>query len=202
MKITYNGAGSTDLFIKILECISKPEKTKSVIDLCCCSGRVTKALNFGSKVYVDINDHHFEGDSPLIKTDVLKDHPVFTKIYDVSLCLDGIEHLHKRDGYFLLDRMSAISHKSIVFTPLDPWMIDSSSSDPEAHKSLWTPYDINEKEYALMICPYWHPTLKSDIADKPVGAWFFWKCNNINSDFCSIADNIGFFLKDNITINF
>lgn len=172
MKIEVAVQGSYPLFTEYLKLIIGPGMEKqSLIDLCAHTAPVTKTLPFQSKVYVDVNPQAYPG---FVQADVLGEHPVFESRYNVSTCLDGIEHMHKPMGMALLDRMMKISEKQILFTPLDPWCVDPSSTDPEAHKCVWKPEEL--PNYASIVLPNWHPSLG-------IGAFFFWRCSNLAADF-------------------
>lgn len=186
MRVDVEGVhGCNEVFLGVLNAIiGKYASTRSMIDLCCNLAPLTRELGFGKRVYVDILERDLGEENPhFIQADVLGDHEVFQQQYDVSLCLDGIEHLHKDQGIQLLERMKSISDKRIIFTPLDPWMMEPHNPHPETHKSIWTPDDL--PGWASIVYPVYHPTLN-------IGAWFGWHCGNIESDFRRVCRELKF----------
>lgn len=180
MVIVLPQQGSFELFIACMNLIIGPElRKKTLIDLCSNNAPITQALPFFEKVFVDILHHDYPG---FIQADVLGDHHVLQSHYDVSTCLDGIEHLHKPEGARLLDRMIKISDKQILFTPLGEYMVDPTSTIPESHKCGYVPDDL--PGWAHLSFPKWHEKCLN------IGAFFFWKCDNIADDFSRVADNI------------
>jgi hypothetical protein len=174
MYIEISCYGDFNPFRKILETLAGP-KRDSFIDLCCYDGGQTKYLDFKEKTFVDVikpDGAVYPG--KFIETDVLGDHPVFQKRYGVAYCLDGIEHLHKTDGYRLLQKMESISDRQILFTPLGEYMVNPHDPHPHSHKSGWYPGDA--EGYGVVVAPNWHPTLN-------VGAFFMLKCPDIENEF-------------------
>jgi hypothetical protein len=168
--------GDGDTYREILGWIVGP-KRESLIDLCCCHAPNTSQMGFKKRVYVDVVQRGLDVASEnqyFVLADVLGDHPIFNETYQVSTCLDGIEHISKEAGTKLLERMQAISEKQVLFTPLDPWCMDEANPDPESHKSVWKPEDL--PGWASVVMPYYHELLG-------IGAWFFWKCPEIEKDF-------------------
>jgi len=130
-----NITGSGELLLAILQSICGDASGKSMIDLCCNQAPYTPRLGFSQRTYLDIQDrpldHHGE-QRFFVRGNALD----ASGHYDVSLCIDGIEHFAKEDGLKLLRVMDAISHKQILFTPLGlPPSIDGAKYD--AHLSAW-----------------------------------------------------------------
>ena len=182
MKITLPGAGNDQRFLAILNTIIGADRG-SLIDLCCHHARLTQGLSFAQKTFVDVNDHSARVRAGrFVQADVVNgSHPVFAERYDVATCLDGIEHMHKPEGWQMLKRMDALAAKQILFTPLDPWSMDPDSTDPEAHKCVWSPDEL--VGYASIVMPTYHPTLG-------IGAFFFWKCDDIRRDFERVREEL------------
>ena len=180
-KVVPGVQGCNDVFLGVLRAIIGPAESQSLIDLCCNLAPLTRTLGFGKRVYVDVLQRDLGEESPhFVQADVLGDHPVLQETYDVSVCLDGIEHLHKEQGEVLIQRMLHISKTRIIFTPLNPWMMEPHNPHPETHKSLWTPEDL--PDWASVIFPVYHPTLD-------IGAWFGWHCEDLEASFnrvCSL----------------
>jgi hypothetical protein len=158
----------------------------SFIDLCSYEARLTRRLPFADRTYVDISFRNLDNVGPgeqdkFVQADVLGDHPVFNRRYDVAICSDGIEHLTKEQGWKLLERMKQLADRQVLFTPLHAWMMDPTNPAPESHKSLWTPEDL--PDWAHISVPEYHPTLG-------IGAFFFWNCPNLDEDWKRVAKNI------------
>jgi hypothetical protein len=150
-------------------------KRNSMIDLCCNLAPHTRTFGFKERVYVDVLPRDLGNEQKnFVQADVLGDHPVLSKHYDVSICSDGIEHVLQEQGEQLLVRMKAISDRQVLFTPLDPWMMSPDDPNPESHKSIWNPGVL--PDYAHVVMPNYHPTLG-------IGAFFFWNCDGLDEDF-------------------
>lgn len=169
--------GDEAVFMRTLRAIIGPNSSEqSHIDLCSCYAPLVRHLDFKSRVYVDVKEWDIDDEVRpyYVVTDVLGNHPVLSRQYDVATCLDGIEHLHKPDGRRLLDRMKALSKKQILFTPLHPWNMAPDDPRPETHKCVWVPEDL--PNWASVVYPVYHRVLE-------IGAWFFWHCDNLEEDF-------------------
>lgn len=177
MRVDVPGINGTDeLYLKVFRSIiGFPTRDKSLIDLCSHVARMTRQLGFGRRVFVDALPRDLGEDQPnFVQCSVLGEHRIFNKHYDVATCMDGIEHIHKDEGRELLARMIGLADKRIIFTPLDPWMMEPDNPFPETHKSVWVPDDV--PGWASIVYPQYHPTLD-------IGAWFGWHCDNIEEDF-------------------
>jgi hypothetical protein len=178
--------GSYELYMDVMLSICGDQRG-SMIDLGCNLAPCTPLLGFKKRKYIDIVprtlDHpgeqqYFEQGDILI-TDI-------HYYYDTSICSDVIEHLTVENGRKILARMEDRSDRQILFTPLDDTFgFDYETDDPEHHRSLWKPEDFNG--YASIVFPHYHPQLNA-------GAFFFWKCKNIESDF----DRVLFQIQDKI----
>ncbi len=176
-----NVVGDIELYMRVLRAICGDTEGKSMIDLCCAFAPNTPKLGFDKRVYVDIIERkldHIEEQQFFYKGDVL-DYKFYPKNwfpkFDVSICSDGIEHLRTDDGNKLLYLMQLNSHKQIIFTPLgELWMEKTPTSDPEAHRSAWYPSML--PGWASIVFPDYHK-------EWGVGAWFAWKCDDIEKDF-------------------
>lgn len=178
MEITINEHGCGEFYVKVFNAIAGAgTESKTLIDLCCAEATISRHFQFKEKTYVDMLDEwSIPGQMDrYIQADVLGQHAVFDKHYDVALCSDGIEHLIKSDGLRLIERMKTISDRQILFTPLgDLWIKEQLDNDPKSHKSGWFPADF--EGFAAIVCPAYHPTLNH-------GAFFVWRCPNIEVDF-------------------
>ena len=176
-----NFAGDDNRFLETMKLLCHEGKT--LIDLCCFECRLIRRLPFEDKTYVDISWRNLDVNGPgeqhrFVQADVLGDHEVFNKHYDVAICSDGIEHLHKDQGWQLLERMKKISTRQVLFTPLHAWMMEPDNPAPESHKSLWTPEDL--PDWSHIALTHYHTSYK-------IGAFFFWNCPNIEEDWKRVA---------------
>jgi hypothetical protein len=149
--LTFPGVvGSIEVYMDVMRAICGETEGKSMIDLCCAFAPNTPKLGFSKRRYIDIIDRkldHPEEQEFFSQADVLNLVPMppelvtITNLYDVAICSDGIEHLTETQGRILVSTMLAISHKQILFTPLDDLfgMAKEGDNDPEAHRSLWHP---------------------------------------------------------------
>lgn len=180
MKLELKNNGSYEFYEEVINAIiGNNTEDKTFIDLCCCEATVTRKLKFKEKTYVDVLDcWEIPGEMDrFVQADVLGDHPIFNKKYDIANCSDGIEHLTRDDGFRLVERMKNISDKQILFTPLGNYMIEEGNPDPKCHKSGWFAEDF--VGFASIVCPQYHPTLG-------VGAFWVWKCEDIEKDFARV----------------
>jgi len=168
--------GNDEVYTDCLNAMVGKERF-DMVDLCSNLCPHTRKLGFKHRWYVDILKRDIgEEQEHFVQADVLEYLQKTGKYYDVSFCLDGIEHLKKMDGFRLLNLMKKRSNKQIIFTPLDWWMkAPEDNIDPEAHHSLWTPRDLSD-EWMHIVFPVYHPTLG-------IGAWFGMRCYNLQEEF-------------------
>ena len=76
--------------------------------------------------------------------------------------------------------MEGISGKQILFTPLGSMWV-GNSGHPEEHASGWMPDMI--PGYASIVFPDYHKVWK-------FGAFFFFRCENIETDFERIVNEL------------
>lgn len=182
-----NIEGTIELYMKVLRAICGDTEGKSMVDLMCCFAPNTPKLGFTHRIYVDIIprilDHSAEQHNFQLMDVLTIMRLPFKK--DVTICSDGIEHLLPEDGYRLLKTMDRISHKQIIFTPLGEIfpLAKDNNHDPEAHRSLWTPEILSELDYATIVFPHYHKVWNG-------GAFFAWKCVDIEKDFQRVIKEI------------
>lgn len=172
-----NIAGDIDLYMKVLRAICGDTQGNSMIDIGCCFAPNTPRLGFEQRLYIDVLPRVLDDESEqqhFQQLNILEiQHTPFKK--DVAIASDLIEHLTVDDGQKLLSIMEMISHKQIIFTPLgELWMEKTPTSDPEAHRSAWYPEMF--PGYASIVFPHYHK-------EWGVGAFFSWKCEDIEQDF-------------------
>lgn len=174
---TYNEVlGDGEKHLIILSAICGDVHDKSLLDLCCGFAPTTQRIPFVSKTYVDMVPRqliwHNEN---FVASDVFE---FLRKCanYDIAILLDAIEHFRILKSMELLSLMESKSEKQILFTPLGSYLVtnDITDNDPNTHKSGWLPEML--PGYACLIFPKWHDLLG-------IGAFYAWKCPNIESDF-------------------
>jgi hypothetical protein len=176
MKLEFpNIHGNDTVYMDCLRAICGDTAGKSMVDLGCNLAPHTPLLGFADRMYVDILPRildHREEQKYFVQQDILLFKRTDDK--DVSIASDVIEHFTKENGFKLIEIMERISNRQILFTPLGDYMVDHVSTDPEGHHSGWYPEDF--PGYASIVFPEYHPTLG-------VGAFFVWRCENIEADF-------------------
>lgn len=179
MKITLKDYGSAELHNKIINAIVGPMENLTMIDLCSCEATLSRHYNFKEKTYVDVLDcWHIPGQMDrFVQTDVLGDHAIFQKHYDVAICSDGIEHLSKEEGFRLVERMKKISDKQIIMTPLGDHLVDTTQTDPRGHRSGWLPDEF--EGFAAIVIPDYHVTMN-------LGAFWVWNSPNLQEEFVRV----------------
>jgi hypothetical protein len=168
-----NDVGSGDLWLEVVNDILKGRPNSSLLDLMCHKAPHTPLLDFQSITFVDIQNRGL--DFPLRNTDEFVEQDAIEYLeksytFDAIICSDGIEHLSKKDGDYLLELIKAKSKTSIIFTPYGDYMVDENSTHPDTHKSGWTEKDFEKMGYSCIIFPSFHPELNK-------GAIFAYKIN-------------------------
>lgn len=177
--ITFPGVvGSIEVYMDVMRAICGETEGKSMIDLMCAFAPNTPKLGFSKRCYVDVLPReldHKEEQMFFFQMDVLKISSVWSTPFDVAICSDGIEHLDFDQGKDLIQNMIAISHKQIIFTPLDDifGMANDGDNDPEAHRSLWKPHDL---AWNSIVFPDYHKEWNG-------GAWFGWRSPWMEDEF-------------------
>jgi hypothetical protein len=73
--------------------------------------------------------------------------------YELSICIDVIEHFTKEEGFQLLDKLEAVSEAVIVSTPKEFFEQEIEQNPLENHKSLWHPEDFTQRGYIIVEHP-------------------------------------------------
>lgn len=179
-----------EVYLDCLQAILGDDERNSMIDLGCNLAPHTPKFGFNERKYIDIIERELDHKSEqqfFEQGDVL-DTPL-DKHYDVAFSLDCIEHLTYDNGIKLLDIMSKISQKQILFTPLDDiFGMDYETENPESHRSLWKPEMIEEKfpnKYIFIVFPRFHNGWNG-------GAFFFYSINkfDINNEFKRVSEKL------------
>jgi len=185
MQLTFdNIQGSGELYLKVMKSILGDTQGKSMADLGCNQAPYTCQLGFEKRVYIDILPRTLDDANEqqyFIQADVLEflnDNKV--NQFDVTIASDFCEHLTPMGGTKLLNLMELSSKKQVLFTPLGSYLVNDDD-DPEGHHSGWTPEIVSD--YASIIFPNWHPQLN-------IGAFFFWKCDDLENDFKRVCNEL------------
>lgn len=187
MRIDFPGVvGTIEVYLDVMRALCGNTKGKSMIDLMCAFAPNTPKLGFEKRTYIDFLDRkldHASEQNNFFQGDVTQIFRfVRNVVLDVAICSDGIEHLLKDDGMQLLVDMRNLSKKQILFTPLGEIfkLAEIDNQDPESHRSLWTPEDIEKinsedgfpitlgQPYACIVFPDYHKVWNG-------GAFFFWR---------------------------
>jgi len=96
--LTFNIAGTPELYREVIEILTGDTRN-SMIDLGCCEAPTTSKLGFKERVYVDIQkwEKHPEPEN-FVLANVLEYDP--KRKFDISYCLDCIEHLTTPQGFY------------------------------------------------------------------------------------------------------
>jgi len=185
MQTEFKGVvGNGEIYLDVMKAICGDTEGKSMADLMCYHAPYTPLLGFKNRIYVDVQERgldHKEEQQYFVKSDIFMFLVENSNLhFDVMICSDGIEHLHKQAGFDLALAMKLMSDKSIIFTPLGEWMV-TNDDHPDSHKSGWLPSDLNG--YATIVFPDFHPTLNE-------GAFFVWYCKDIKQDFERVKNEL------------
>jgi hypothetical protein len=157
-----NDVGSGALWVEVVSEILANEPKVSLLDLMCHKAPHTPLLGFESIIFVDIQNRGL--DFVLRNTDEFVEQDAIEYLensytFDAIICSDGIEHLSKKDGLYLLALIRQKSKSSVIFTPYGDYMVNENSTHPDTHKSGWTETDFEKMGYSCIIFPSFHPEL-------------------------------------------
>lgn len=184
MRLEYpNIAGSGEIYLDVIRAICGGTSDKSMLDLMCHKAPYTSQLGFRDRTYVDIQDRglDFKDEQKyFVKADVFDFLHRAERSWDVAICSDGIEHVFKYKGAHFVWLIEGVSEKQVIFTPTrDRNLVNDS--DPDSHKSSWTPDDF--EAYAIIEFPDFHPTLNQ-------GAFFAFKCGRIIDEYERVKNEL------------
>ena len=91
--------------------------------------------------------------------------------FDLGVMTDSIEHLSRSDAMAVLKKLSGFCNAIAIFTPVGPWHLDPTSTDPDAHKSAWYPEEFSVNGWAVVEYPTYHRFEAGEI----LGAFWAWK---------------------------
>lgn len=183
MTITFEKVtGNEETYMDCLNAILGDTKRNSMVDLGCNLAPHTPKFGFKERTYIDILPRELdykEEQQFFIQKDILTIEKGSYNV-DVAFANDIIEHLKIPDGYKLLSILESISTKQILFTPLGEMWV-GTSGHPEEHASGWTPEMV--PGYASIVFEHYHKAWG-------FGAFFFWRCENIEEDFNRVVNEL------------
>ena len=133
----------------------------SVLDVACGQGRAGRTLrklkpHISFMVGIDLylpalkNAKQKRAYDDYIRCDV-RYLPIQPKTFDVTLCLELLEHLPKNEGSALLKSIEQISIKKVVLTTPAVFLSqDAFGGNPwQEHKSFWSPQELEGRNYKV-----------------------------------------------------
>lgn len=187
MNITFQATGETEAYFDTLKAICGDTEGKSMMDIGAGFCPTTRKLGFGKKCFIDIVNRDLGEENVNFKQinilEMINSYP--SEIVDVAISLDNIEHFYPKEAMKLLIWMMATSQKQIIFTPLGDYIKvpEQGNTDPDTHKSGWTPEDFNKMGWATITFPNFHPSLG-------IGAFFSFNCMDIHSEFERVTNEL------------
>lgn len=178
-----NVHGNDEVYMDTLRAICGDTEGKSMVDCGCNLAPHTPLLGYKERVYVDVLDRVLDHPSEqqfFVKADMLE-FLKGKKKYDCCISTDSIEHISITQGAKFVTLMEKHSDLQVIFTPLNAWMLDLEGDSPEGHHSVWTPDLL--PDFASIVFKNYHPTLG-------IGAWFGWKCKNLEQDFERVKNEL------------
>ena len=158
MTITYpNVVGNLEVYLDVMRALCNVQPGDTMADLMCCTAPNTPKLGFTWATYYDIEHRildHKECQHFFHRRNVIGMGDIGMK--DCIICSDGIEHVSREDGEWLIKYMERNADRQVLFTPLDNifGMVPDWNKDPEAHRSLWKPEDF--PGYISVVFPDYH----------------------------------------------
>lgn len=192
-KIYQQTEGSLDVMLDVINAILEAPGGMIVCDLMACEGSVTHHLKVGKKIYVDIAEHNIRGfekhKDEFILMDAIEYLKTTDKKFNLTISLDGIEHLSKERGLFMLELMREKSDNQIIFTPLGDFVVEPETENPDGHKSGWLPEDFEKLGWAVLTFPKFHVL-------HGTGGFFAFHCKDLKNEFARV-NNVLEFKKTN-----
>jgi hypothetical protein len=160
--------GSFEEYKAILTALYHMAGGPKMLDLGVGEGHVTKHFE------ADYADLVIRPTAPAktIKMDIRDAPKRFAKFrYNLLLMSDVIEHMLPHDAMGLMEDMQKICSATCIFTPVGPWKLDPTSTDPDAHKSGWTPEQFWMAGWEILEMPTYHRFEGGEI----LGSFFAWQ---------------------------
>lgn len=185
--------GSLAVMLDVINAILEVPNGMIVCDLMACEGSVTNHLKVGKKIYVDVVKHNILGfeknKDEFILMDAVDYLQTTERKFNLTISLDGIEHLSKDRGMFMLDLMKEKSDNQIIFTPLGDFVVEPDTENPDGHKSGWLPEEFEKLGWAVLSFPKFHVL-------HGTGGFFAFHCKDLKNEFARV-NNVLEFKKDN-----
>ena len=184
MRLTFDCEGYSEVHLDVLKVLVGEiwRMEKDMVDLCCGFAAQTRQLQFSDKNFIDIVDRDLAEENVNFEVrDVMEFIGCrFPQKLHSTFLLDAIEHFKKEEGKKILYWMNENSERSIVFTPLGDYLIETTeTNNPDSHKSGWHPEEFEENGWVTVVFPNFHKLLG-------IGAFFALKCDNIKDEFKNI----------------
>jgi SAM-dependent methyltransferase len=133
---------------------------KTVLDLGCGDGDLARLINnknefeitgvdiFGPYLKICKKEGKYQ---KVIKMDITKKLPFKDNSFDAVICLQTIEHVNKKAGIKLMERMEKIARKVVIVgTPVGECIQEEYDNNPhQRHLSSWNPKDFQQKGYRV-----------------------------------------------------
>jgi hypothetical protein len=169
--------GSGELWLDIMKIICGDTQENWMIDLGCHKAPYSPLLGFKHRNYLDIQNRpldHTEEQQYFIQAEIADFLKRMHRGRFVFILSDTIEHLTIKQGYEVIELMCQKGHKSIIFTPLGDYMLETEPTEnPDSHRSGWIPEMLSG--YASIVLPNFHEALGK-------GAFFAFNCNPIETE--------------------
>ena len=137
----------------------KPYFVDPILDLGCWIGDTFYYMKLkGDIVGIDIHAKYFlkcierKIYRLLVESDVLH-LPKYFSYFGCITAFSILEHLKKKDGFILLDKMKALGKNNIIIVPLGSFPQESPDENPyQKHISTWFPEDFVSEGFKVKIC--------------------------------------------------
>jgi len=136
--------------------------SSSILDVGCGKGQVMKFINRNKRFYtvgVDIFEPYIEHcrasgiHDDYIMGDI-RELAFEDKSFDTVLCLETIEHLGKREGLKVLQKLEKIARKQVIVSmPVGKYRQEAEDNNPfQKHRSVWHPREMKKLGYEIRGC--------------------------------------------------
>ena len=142
------------------------KKSTSILDVGCYRGSVARLLNLHGnfhKVGLDIFEPNLQlcMQNGLYEGYILADAqflPIRNRVFDLSICVEVIEHLQKRDGYLLIQELERVARiQTIITTPVGEYRLGlpptgrsiARANPLQTHRSGWVPNEMRAMNYVV-----------------------------------------------------
>lgn len=128
---------------------------RTLVDLGCGAATRSRWIPASKKVFVDTDLGRVDKPPGMVDADIIEFMGRPDSDFDVSLCLDTIEHFDKDKGWELLKLVDKRTrYLSVFFTPLGEMGINLDV--PGAHRSGWYPEEFESLGWSTIVFPKFH----------------------------------------------